>query len=584
VAIVGLGPKGLFALERLLHHVRCADAGPDGDGLAARAGAGAAERAAVVVDLFEPSAVPGAGPVYDPDQPAYLRMNFAADQLDLWPAGSRAVASSEQLSFVQWRRAFEGAGDARDEEPYPPRAQVGRYLAGGLERMRLSQPPGVRLTLRPVAVLAARRVGSRWMVATADGSMRRYDEVLVATGHRRLGGESPSGATAVVSSVFPVTRRLSRERVAPGAVVAVRGFALTFLDAALALTEGRGGTFVSDGHPYRLRYVPGADDVDAILPFSRSGRPMLAKPAAQLAAGIPALSDIAAVGRARILALADGFHVERELVEILAEVVAAGFLAARGRTARSSTSRRVLASTREWLLCACRGAVPHAPQRPAGELERSLAVGAGLLAPNLQWALGHGWRAMYPAIVARLSHGGASERAWPAFSCLAAQMERVAFGPPPVNAAKLLALIEAGRVQLSHVAGGQVVTRDGVTAVVCGAAGERVVDVVVDAVLPGPGAVAADGGLVAQLLADGHARHVRGRRGLEVDEGCGCIGRDGRLVPGLAAIGRPTEDCVIGNDTLSRKLHPHADRWAQRIARRAVTQARLDAMTPRQAA
>jgi diaminopimelate decarboxylase len=163
-------------------------------------------------------------------------------------------------------------------------------------------------------------------------------------------------------------------------------------------------------------------------------------------------------------------------------------------------------------------------------------------------------------------------------------MERIAFGPPPVNAAKLLALIEAGRVQLSHVAGGQVVTRAGVTAVVCGAAGERVVDVVVDAVLPGPGAVPADGGLVAQLLADGHARQLRGRRGLEVGKDCGCLGRDGRLVAGLAAIGRPTEDCVIGNDTLSRGLHPHADRWAQRIVRRAVTQVRRDAMAPGEAA
>ena len=46
VAIVGLGPKGLFALERLLDH--------------ARAGA------PLQVDIYEPHPAPGAGPELRP--------------------------------------------------------------------------------------------------------------------------------------------------------------------------------------------------------------------------------------------------------------------------------------------------------------------------------------------------------------------------------------------------------------------------------------------------------------------------------------------------------------------------------------
>ena len=38
-------------------------------------------------------------------------------------------------------------------------------------------------------------------------------------------------------------------------------------------------------------------------------------------------------------------------------------------------------------------------------------------------------------------------------------MERIAFGPPAVNAAKLLALIEAGLVDLTHVRGGELTSR-----------------------------------------------------------------------------------------------------------------------------
>jgi uncharacterized NAD(P)/FAD-binding protein YdhS len=75
-------------------------------------------------------------------------------------------------------------------------------------------------------------------------------------------------------------------------------------------------------------------------------------------------------------------------------------------------------------------------------------------------------------------------------------------------------------------------------------------------------------GIVAALVAGGHARVPRFRRGIEVDAAGTCIGRDGSRRLGLAAIGRPTEDCVIGNDTLSRSLHPLADRWGRRVAER----------------
>ena len=83
--------------------------------------------------------------------------------------------------------------------------------------------------------------------------------------------------------------------------------------------------------------------------------------------------------------------------------------------------------------------------------------------------------------------------------------------------------------------------------------------------LPEPGARRSDGGLLERLVADGHARIIGGGRGLQIDPSAGCIGRDGRRTPALSAIGRPTEDSVIGNDTLSRSLHPHADAWARRV-------------------
>ena len=183
-------------------------------------------------------------------------------------------------------------------------------------------------------------------------------------------------------------------------------------------------------------------------------------------------------------------------------------------------------------------------------IEQSLRVGTGLALPSVDWALGHTWRTLYPAVVARLGGDGLSARDWPAFLRLARELERVAFGPPALNAAKLLALVEAGRIDLGHLRGAT-----------------PAADSVIDAVLPGPGLEGGDG-LLGELVRGGHARVAAGRRGLEVTPDGSCRGRDGSITPGLAAIGRPTEDSVIGNDTLSRSLHPQADRWARRVTRR----------------
>ena len=522
MALIGLGPKGLFALERLLDHACRLD--PD---------------VRVAVDLFEPHPSPGAGPVYDPAQPGYLRMNFAAGQLDMWWPSSRAVPSGQRKPFLAWT-------GGRDADAYPPRAEVGRYLSAGFEAVLRHAPPNVDVRLLPLAAEAAVPDGDGWIVR-AGGTAHAYDEVLLAVGHGH--------------SVFPFDRD-ELAAVAPGATVAIRGFALTFLDTALALTEGRGGSFEQIDHPFRLRYHAGSGEPAVMIPFTRSGRPMLAKPPASLTARVPALGRIAADGRTRIADLGGAVDLHADLLPVLGTIVCANLAAA----ARCEIDATLRIAVGRRLAEAAGGVGAFAEVDVVPAIERSLLVGAGLAPPDVAWALGHTWRTLYPAIVARLGGDGLPARDWPAFLRLAAELERVAFGPPAINAAKLLALVEAGRIDLGNLRGATL--RRGAAGIELRSPhGARAVDVALDAVLPGPGAAGAEG-LVSDLIAAGCARVAPGRRGLEVTPDGSCRGRDGAVTRGLSAIGRPTEDSVIGNDTLTRSLHPHADRWARRIVQR----------------
>lgn len=304
--------------------------------------------------MFEPHPAAGAGPIYDPDQPEYLLMNFAAEHVDMWWPSSCAVPAAERRSYVRWSGA--------DPEDYPSRADVGRYLVHGLDLLLRNAPANVSTRIRRATVASISMEASLWAV-TADGQTDLYDEVLIATGHQpSWAGELASSwdhAVPLVRSVFPVQRWLSLTRVAPGSTVAVRGFALTFIDAALALTEGRGGVFERLDHPYRLRYVPSEDDVLRIYPFSRTGRPMLPKPRREVAAAIPELGTIAESARVRIFTLDDRGNVPARVESILADTAAAALQAADG-------DRRI----------------PATQSSAAGELARSLAVGAGLARPG----------------------------------------------------------------------------------------------------------------------------------------------------------------------------------------------------------
>lgn len=466
VAILGAGPRALWAVEAL---------------------ADAAGPARLEVDVFDPRP-PGTGAAYDPAQPPWLRLNVRS-----------SIVGSGLGTFDDWRRR---RGEPDPLDPFPPRGRVGTFLAESWQAV------GRRIGVRHVPTRATLSpADDGWCVAG-----RRYDHALLATGHEPAWPGAWRHTRPDAVPVFPIS---ALDAVPERAHVIVRGAALTFLDAALALSEGRGGTFSASGYAATGREP-------RLSPFSPSGRFMEPKPAF-VGGGLEGLGlddlgldDLSHAGRAAIAADAGGV---RTVLATLRTTATAYLRAAGGQ----GDVDAVLAGTDGG--------------DPVADLRRSVAVATGAETPHAPWAVGQAFRDLYPAIVASLSFERADD--WPAFARLARTLERVAFGPPVVNAAKLLALVDAGVVVAP--------TREP-------AAG----DVHLDAVLPPPGVV--PGSLADGLVRRGLAEVAPGGRGLRTDA-AGAVGRS----PGLAAVGRVTEDVVIGNDTLSRSLHDVVPRWAERV-------------------
>ncbi len=266
VAIVGLGPWGICALERIVTTAR-RELRP---GLQ------------VEVHVVEPD-VPGSG-VYDVSQPDYLLLNNPCGQLSLYPYADEDDQPPYGIGFFDWavEQGYRWVGDeclidssGAPIEPHHflPRRVMGEYLQWFYHALVAGAPSAVEIVYHPWAAvdIVARQNGCE-EVRLASGRAVVVDQVIVTSGHTANASRQRDGSRPAELSPYPVTAYV--DGVGAGTTVGVSGMGLVALDVVTALTVGRGGHFIGDGGG--LRYRPSGRE-PVIHMFSRSGLPFTAK-------------------------------------------------------------------------------------------------------------------------------------------------------------------------------------------------------------------------------------------------------------------------------------------------------------------
>lgn len=265
IAIVGLGPWGVCALERIVTTAR------EGSSLGSR----------IAVHVIEPR-LPGAG-VYDPAQPDYLLLNNPCGQLSLYPFGETSERPPYGIGLFEWAvaRGYRWVGDrcvvGRGGEPiephhFLPRRLMGEYLHWFYIQLRRSAPRGVEIVHhRAEAVDVIGRRDGRELVCLSDGRRVVADHVILTPGHT-ANRRAPAPAGIVELEPYPVAGYV--DRLGAEDRVAVSGMGLVAIDVVIALTVGRGGRFVERAGALRYR-ASGREPT--LRMFSRSGLPFTAK-------------------------------------------------------------------------------------------------------------------------------------------------------------------------------------------------------------------------------------------------------------------------------------------------------------------
>jgi hypothetical protein len=263
IAIVGLGPWGVCALERVVTTAR-QDLGPGVN---------------IAVHVIEPG-TPGSG-VYDTGQPDYLLLNNPCGELSLYPFEIESDQPCYGIGLYDWAvgQGYRWVGDrcVKDRTGQPiephhflPRRLMGEYLQWFYRALLAGAPPSVHIVHHPTAAidLIARRDGSE-EVHLANGGTVVADHVIVTSGHTSNQSSNDAG---LVLDPYPVGRYV--DSIPTDSTVAIAGMGLVAVDVVSALTIGRGGEYVQDGAG--LRYRPSGREPRLQL-FCRSGLPFTAK-------------------------------------------------------------------------------------------------------------------------------------------------------------------------------------------------------------------------------------------------------------------------------------------------------------------
>lgn len=471
VAIIGLGPKGLYCLERL-----CAEfaARPLEEGL--------------VVHVFDRA---NCSPIYDTTQPDHILVNVAVGEIDLWDADDPPPAAGRGPSFLEWY------GEPLTGNEYLPRSVVGRYLCDSLQRILDHVPSGMTVVRHHEEVIDID--GDRLLPSGV-----RPHKILLATGHQQH------------AAIYPVTEAM--RAVPAGSRVAMLGIGLTFIDAVLELTEGRGGRFEGG------TYVRSGSEPAVIFPYSRTGLPMTPKPDA-----LPAeRRQLRFVTEEALAALRSRGQVdfERDVVPLIDRELG-GF---------------------DW-----RAAINPVVDDVTRYMEEAIASAKREVTPISLWY------EMRIAINGVLRFGGFTPEShrllidyyFPRF-------KRVVFGPPVINAEKILALTKGGIIDFRYSRARRIDD----------------VDVHIDARFPKTDITSDPTPLYRNLCGRGTIRPFRNGDyvpgAIDMTPGTQCvISADGTVNETIAVIGIPTEGNFVGNLTIGRD--PFAAMWAREVIRSFAT-------------
>jgi len=539
IAAVGMGPRGLGALEALAERI-------EGTGLS------------LDVDMFDPVAQPGAGPNFDPEQSDLCLLNLPVREISLSPATYAGAQTGTFREFLT---------PPVDPEAFSPRAQLGRYLAARFQDLN-TNATNLRLTWHKLSVDGISRGTDGWWLDAGGGRHGPYGEVLLTQGQPDTVPDDQLArwrsharkAEADLVAAYPANALLEAARDWAGRNVAIRGMGLSTLDVLRLLTRGMGGRFVHG------RYQRSGREPARILPFSLDGYAPYPKPATAFLDGVfdPEPDETRAFEAALARAVAAG--PEHAVATVCKAIPgpAARILAAAG-------SPDTIDDVENWLSVERDNPGAQETRGPKDALRIGIETAGGIRPPSPGYVIGQLWRKWQNALRRGFNPVRVEAETASALIRFDEGLKRYSYGPPLGSAKELLLLIEAGVVDLRAADDPDIeLTADGWRLSADDA--DVTASVMIDAVMAPPALEKSRDPVITGLMDQGRLSAVAEGLGGQTRADGQLLDRHGNLQRGLCLLGRMSLGSVIAADSLHDCMGASAGRWADGVIARIRSQ------------
>lgn len=570
LAIIGLGPRGHYALECYI--LEREKSGLDQD---------------LNILLFEETDHLGNGPVWDTSQPESNWSNVNGRILEL-PKRPKINVGSAVIegfpSYHDWAKNNPATHSADIADDYPPRSLVGVYL---YERFAALLRPLVeydiaKLVQERADAVALTETGA--CVTTRSGVQFFADQVLLAVGHQPTRQDpqiegwqaeiETRDALCLFDEPYPVGPIVDAAETSTETAVAIRGYGLATIDVVRAIADAHGSFSLRDEKLRELKFTPTKEVAPTIIPFSLDGLPMGPKPIneqldRQFA---PSEKVLEALGRElsdpELQARAKGKAFLLDAITPVIIGVFRGLEYKRDDTPSDNDALHHL--VKAWIEDPAQGhkCFLDTGQPPIDLLKNLVQMANGSAPASLDYCIGQVWRHCHPIIYRSLSHSALSDEVLADIIFTNESMKRYAFGPPMESLQQLIALYEAGMLDLEYLADPGITVTDRGWVLTSGEY-HTTAQVMVNAVLDAPKIADVRSPLIEGLLQDGLVAPVHDELGVATTADGYVISQNESVLP-IAVLGRLAKGTIIGVDAILECFGDRPRAWASSAAKRAA--------------
>ena len=265
-AIIGVGPRGLFGLERLLISLEKTNK-------------------PLKITLFEPSDNPGASHVWDINQASSNLVNINERALTGLIARPEIIFDNKKIhAFPSYHNWTNFSQSENDPDTFPPRKKIGKYLNERFLSIAKSLKKSSLFKIIQTKITSINLIENILNLTSEENKTYTFNEILITIGHqptelaKQLKTWKKHQNSNLFEDPYPVSQFKNLKNKS-NITIGIRGFGLAMIDVMRALTINNFGTFkIIDPLTFKTEYKQTTSQNLKLAPFSLDGKPLAPKP------------------------------------------------------------------------------------------------------------------------------------------------------------------------------------------------------------------------------------------------------------------------------------------------------------------